>query len=172
MKKIILIVLLLIAAAALVFAGWYFSNKNTTVPPAPSNGTSTVGLPPIATSTPGDDFPTGDTFSIATPDGGVTVRNFYKNPAEIAPDKESIMVTSVDSYDISYYRPDSSFAIVLLRTPIAAARTEAEAAFLEQLGISAQDACKLSVTVQVPVSVDPENAGINLGLSFCSARIQ
>jgi hypothetical protein len=85
-------------------------------------------------------------------------------------DKQRRLV--VKDYTIVFWAPASSFAISLLSKPLTAARHKAEQTFLKDLGVSQDDACKLAVNLGVPVSVDPDVAGILLGLSFCPGAVQ
>ena len=173
MRKIILITIVILVFGALGIAFWYLGHKANTAPAENGGGqlplTETSTTLPVVSST---STPAGDTITIGTSKGTVVMKNFYKSAAIISPDGSGVLITDSPAYDISYATYDSSFAISLLQTPLAAVRAQAEAVFLQDLGISKEDACKLKATVEVPVSVDPGNAGINLGLSFCNGAFQ
>ncbi len=139
--------------------------KNPTAQPPTSGGTGT--LPVVNSST--TVFPTGTTMTIGTPQGSVVVNNIYINPSYITSDKETVVFKAASAYNLVYNVNDSTFEIALLAKPLDAARAAAEAALLSRLNISKSDACKLNVWEAVPVSVDPNYAGQNLGLSFCSS---
>jgi hypothetical protein len=166
MKKIIIIVGALVVIAVIVFIFFFVFMKGGVVTPPPGSG-STGNLPPVATTTLSE-HPTGPTFQMGTSAGSVTVNNFYNDPTQVSQDRTSILIAQSSTYNITYYAPDSSFNIGILKGPVPEARTAAEAAFLTALGISKADACKLNVTIGVPYDVDPSYADRNLGLSFCS----
>lgn len=180
MKKTILIIILIILFIALGIYFWFFINKpNTTntnssgqLPSVEVNTpSSTISSTTISSTSVSENIPTGDTMVIGTLKGSVTMNNFYKNAAIVSPG-EGALVTENPDYDIVYSSYDSSFSISLLKTPIDTTRLEAENALLKSLGIKKEDACKLKVMVSVPISVDPQYAGVNLGLSFCSSTFQ
>ncbi len=116
--------------------------------------------------------PPGPTVSIPTQNGSVIVSDPAQNPVEQVGDAAAIAETG--QYDIVYYKSEQSFVITLLSQPLQAARDAAEDAFLAKLNIGKGDACKLNVSLAVPLSVDSANAGQNFGLSFCpgSAALQ
>ncbi|HEY6348836.1 MAG TPA: hypothetical protein VI636_05440 [Candidatus Angelobacter sp.] len=107
-------------------------------------------------------------FAIHTAHGDVSVIDFRQHPAQVSSDKTSFVVENTDSFVIAFYAPDSSFNIALESKPLKLARANAEKAFLRDLGISQNDACKLLISVGVPISVDYSAAGKDYGLSFCS----
>jgi hypothetical protein len=183
-KKLILIIVIILILG--VFSFWYFGrmantpaeNSTGQLPlvetgtPAENNGGASISANTSSLAVPLVSVPTGDTIAIGTSQGTVVMKNFYKNAAIVSADGSGALINDDHAYNISYSTYDSSFSISLLQTPVAVARTQAEAAFLQNLGISKEDACKLKVTVEVPIGVDPQNAGINLGLSFCNNAIQ
>ncbi len=114
----------------------------------------------------GGQTPTGNTITIGTPQGSVIMKNFYKTAAIVSPGSGALIVDN-PAYDISYYTGDSSFIISLKQPLTMPTRAAASEAFIQVLGISEQDACKLKVILGVPISVDPHYAGRDLGLSFC-----
>lgn len=128
--------------------------------------TSSTSTPPPA---PPTNIPTGGTLTIGTPRGSVTMDNFYKSAEYVDQYGQGVIVQQTSTYVIVYNIWNSSFTITIFSTPIAAARAQAEAAFLQILGISQTDACKLTVEVGVLDNIDPSQAGQNLGLSFCPA---
>lgn len=98
--------------------------------------------------------------------GEVSVKDIYASPVELA-GKEDVVVARSDHYEIIYYGKDESFVIAIKNKPVQNARDAAEQALLDALGITPQEACKLSVQLSVLGSVDLELAGQNYGLSFC-----
>jgi hypothetical protein len=133
-------------------------------------------LPPVATgtlpnqaSTATSSFPAGDAFQIGTGQGVVTVNNFYKTDAYITEDQQTVVLVENDNYTIVYNRDDSGFIIVFLfmrSSSLQALRTAAEADFLNQLGVSESDACKLNVDEKVTDKTSADY-GSAMGLSFC-----
>lgn len=162
---IIAIVILIVAIVAFLIFGQNSSNSSN------GNSSSTAGtLPPAVTNVPyapPSTLPSSTTLTIGTSQGSVTVDNFYTG-AKISADRTSALIEKTSAYNITYYIPDSSFNILIEQSPFDAVREQAEAAFLQLLGISQADACKLKVKVGAPISVDPNHAGQNLGLSFCA----
>lgn len=173
MKKIIILGLLVLLVLAAVF--FFVSSRSGTSGVGGVTGTLPVavtGTPPTSgttSSAPGfvASVPGGGNLVLGTPQGSVTVNNFYTG-AKISPDRTSVLIAETPAYVISYYAPDSSFNILIEQLPFATIRAEAESAFLQKLGISEQQACKLKVQVGTPISVDPSYAGQNIGLSFCA----
>ncbi|HVO28553.1 MAG TPA: hypothetical protein VMT81_01040 [Candidatus Paceibacterota bacterium] len=165
MRKTIIIgtvVVIAIAAGALFFVLRGGSS--------PAGGGGTTGtLPPVATGTAPFTPPTGATLTIGTPEGGVVMNNFYNTTRQVSADHTAILIEQTSTYNITYYAPDSSFNILIEAAPFETVRAEAEQAFLQALGISQADACKLNVKVGTTIDVDPDYAGVNLGLSFCAA---
>ncbi len=161
MKKFIIIAIALIVLLA-VGAVIFFGQKQGTAPLPPVNS----GLP-AATSTIISNPPSGNIVTLQTSQGAVHINNIFKNPQQVTPDKTSMLVSGTNGYDILYYAPDGSFLISISATPVTTIIAQAESAFLQLLGISKSDACKLKVQVSVPISVDPNYAGQNFGLSFC-----
>jgi hypothetical protein len=113
-------------------------------------------------------IPSGDTITIGTSKGSVTMNNFYKSAAYIAQDQQTVVIQQTSTYIIVYNVLHSSFTITIQSAPLEATRQAAEAAFLNTLGISQQDACKLSAYENVPASVSDKYVGKSLPLSFCN----
>lgn len=169
MKKVIIgIIVVAIVALCVTFFFVLFptAQPGTGIQIAPSSTTAT--LLPVASSSPAQAYPTGNTLPIGTSDGTVVVNNFYNAPIEVSQDHTSIVLAQVSDYTITYYAPDSGFNISISKMPLATIQPEAEAAFLKLLGISEADACKLNVKVGVPYGVDPDYAGENIPLTFCA----
>lgn len=178
MKKsiIILIAIIIVAVAAgVVFVLMHNANTGG----AGNQGGQTGLLPPIATGTAGTGgsisstlatAPTGPTFQIGTPQGSVTVNNIYKENDYITEDGQTIVVAQTSTYSIGYNVGDSGFIISLTYIqpgmPLQDARSAAENAFLQALGISKSDACKLNVQEGVSFKASPYYGQL-MGLSFC-----
>jgi len=117
------------------------------------NGTS------LSPSAPSITIPPGDTISIGTASGTITMNNFYNNAAYIDQAQRAVVIEQSSTYSIVYNIPDSSFTLDILGAQSEATRQTAEKAFLSALGISQQNACKLSVYES------PQQ-----GLSFCTSN--
>lgn len=165
-KRIVVIVaiIVVILAAALVFFLLRKNSPTSSVPVATSTGEAGGATFAITSSTPA---PTSTTITLGTREGSVVMNNFYQNAQTITTDGQAVIMTSTDDYAITYNVSDSSFAIVIESTPLESARQEAESAFLNILGVSRSDACKLTVYEGVPVGVSDEYPGENFPLSFC-----
>jgi hypothetical protein len=169
-KKIIIIIVALVVVAGVALAISFFVQRNAATVGSAVNSTSTGStgiVPPVVTSTPTTATPTSTTITLGTSEGNVTVNNFYQNAQTITQDKQAVIIQNNADYAITYNVPDSSFSIAILSTPLEAARQEAESAFLSELGISQQVACKLTVYEGVPISVSDEYPGESFPLSFC-----
>lgn len=172
-KKIFIVIAIMVLAAlaAVLYAFWRTRGNST----ATQGGTGT--LPPVVTGTPATNsstlgaFPSGPTFQIQTSQGAVTVNNFYQTKDYITQDQETVVLTESDTSTIVYDRGDSGFIIAILAldgSSLQAARTAVETDFLNQLGISQSDACKLNVNERVLDKTSPYD-GVLMGLSFCNA---
>lgn len=108
---------------------------------------------------------------ITTPNGIVSVKNFYKNPQTHAiNDEGDLRIFENFSYDITYFPKNQSFLISISDADIWTVRTDAEENFLKILGIneiSKQSACSLAVTLAVSKFANEYAAGTDYGLSFC-----
>jgi hypothetical protein len=168
MKKTVIIIAGIAAIALIAIGAFFLIAKNNSTGGTGSEPTGT--LPPASTGTamiPPVAAPTGTTFDIGTSGGTVSVNNFYKTTPYITQDRLTVVVETTAQYEIIYYTGDSSFIITILSVPFDASRQAAEAAFLSSLGISKQDACKLSVYEGVPADVSDQYVGKQFPLSFC-----
>jgi hypothetical protein len=165
-KKAVIIIVAIVVVILAVGVTLFLIQKNS---PNTGSGITTTGtLPPVSTSTPAIVTPTSTVITLGTSQGGVTVNNFYQSPgATITQDQQAVIIDNSGDYAITYNVPDSSFAIAILSTPLEAARQAAESAFLNELGISKQDACKLTVYEGVPIGVSDQYPGESFPLSFC-----
>ncbi len=156
---IIIAIILIVSAAA-----WYFLGKKETQspaaePPAAPQTESTGGINPAG-------IPSGETLSLGTPKGTITVKNFYKNAVSI--DEEiDVLLRTTAQYTISYSRVDSSFQIVVLAAPVAVNQKSAEADLLSLLGVNQSSACSLKISVIIPLPIDANLGGRIYPLSFC-----
>jgi hypothetical protein len=176
MKKRNIILIALIIVVVIVVGVVYFVLRGAS--PSITSTNTTGNLPPVATpsSTVLDNgtssFPTGSTFQIGTPQGVITVNNFYKTMAYITTDNENVVLAETDDYNVDYVRAGSSFIIALtaVTSSLQDVRNAAEAAFMGQLGVSESDACKLNVDEGVTDKTS-QYYGDSLGLSFCSSTV-
>ena len=89
--------------------------------------------------------------------------NFLNNPVAKTPQGDALIVKTSD-YQIAYLKQFNEF-IISISTSSAQVRSVAEAAFLEKLEITEQEACRLNVSVSAPfVNVEQST---NKRLSFC-----
>lgn len=122
-------------------------------------------------------IPTSDTFDIPTANGKVTVKNFYKTSGlttesgavEMRDDEYQIAFDGLNYYNFFIHLP-----FIPDNGDIPPGwdfrRSKAEQDFLQIIGISKTDACKLKVNVGfagVHNELAETYAGINFGLSFC-----
>jgi hypothetical protein len=103
---------------------------------------------------------------IETKDGNVATNNLYKSPVENL-DKNGVLFEENAGFHSSFYPQDQGFLITILDTNIEKGRRDAEENFLQDLGITKDEACKLKVDLGVPSFVNQDAAGKNYGLSFC-----
>jgi len=146
----------------------------------PSGGTGVIpGLPPISYPTTPAAVPSGDKITLQTTGGMVEVNNFYKGAAAVT--NSAALVKNEPEYQLVYLRDDSSFLIPIQAYSMADAlkfRVDAETDFLNSLGISKADVCKLDVDVYVPQdyvmggNFAGRSGTIHLGLSFCPNSVK
>src|SRR3989344_3290850 len=166
---IVLAVVLLGIVLYLLFRG----RVKPTLPPGTS-GTTPPSTPfPQTPSVPSPTVvPTDDTFVIQTSEGGVVVRNFYKdNPPMYG---SNVMLRDTSEYHIEYVRDNGQFLIALLAytsEEAATARKKAEADLLQLLSVSRDTICSLDIWVSVPASYSETLAGTDYGLSFCPGAV-
>ena len=107
-----------------------------------------------------------ESFPITVPSGSVEIKNIYKDGGELY--DRGVTFRNNDDFSIAYAESDQSFAISIsnAKDPIGA-RNKSEQELLSALGISKEQACELTVLLQVPYSVRADLSGTNYGLSFC-----
>lgn len=71
-------------------------------------------------------------------------------------------------FNVIYNEANQSFAVALLKEPLATARNNAQQYLLEELGVTLADLCKLNVYVGVTSDVNEFYAGKQLGLQGCA----
>ncbi|MBU0732042.1 hypothetical protein KKC88_04140 [Patescibacteria group bacterium] len=107
-------------------------------------------------------------IAIDTGQGMVYINDLLKNPVRKAGQKSVVFLEKAE-YTMSYYPlPEPGEFIISISFPNPnVVRPQMEKDFLEAVGISETDACKLKVSANVPYAVNPDTAGIDYGLSFC-----
>jgi len=162
MKKIITIICAVLAIILLIFLIYiaFFAKK-----PQPGADLSTsINIKPLPSPT----IPAGDTVNIVTAQGSLTVNNFYKKAEKII--ETAVYLKNSPNYAIIYGSDSNQFLISLYATDASQAnlyRSQAESEFINILGISKADACKLNMDVEVANSYDQALSNTNYGLSFC-----
>lgn len=149
MKKILILFLL----ACIVVFVWMIlgmiSNKNL----RPT-------VPVVATPTP---YPVSAKRITVS---GVEMNDFFASPKRID-SKGDVAFEETQDYQLVYIKPFNYFIVSVLGSPFEEARSKAEIAFLNSLGVSKEDACKLDVVVNTPSFANPDFAGKDYPLSFC-----
>lgn len=183
MNKTIIIVI--VSLALLVGAGFLLAYF---IGPAPSSEKTatpgTVSLPVSQNTVIPAEIPKGisqsPVFDLSSADGGVLkVKNFlvspdtYRDPINTGyyslgyPINPAVESSSTPPFLVMYISETQFFTIELLQEPIGEARTQVELYLEQHLGLTPNDLCKLNYTLSVPVSVNQDYAGKNLGFSFC-----
>lgn len=182
-RKILTIVIgLTLVFGSLIFCINYFISSSMT-PLAPD---SQLDYERIATQS-------GSSFQLQTKQGGqVTVLNFLNDFADTVErdtvtEASNITITSsqfcekyrtcsvqanVQTYTIQFSSVDDLIYISLLSNPVKESRKQAEEALMTILGLEAAEMCDLRVTVGVPMFVNKDLTGRELGLSFCPDSVQ
>lgn len=165
-KLYALIASIVIIAAAFVY--FLFGGREENVPldaePTEEVLDSSSGIPIQF-----EKFPKGDLLSIGTPQGTVTLKNFYKEVK--AQEGDTVLLQRTQNYEIAYDAADSSFWMRIIKQPIQEVRRKAEEDLLVLLGVDRKDACKLKVSWSPSREIDPKNSGKSFPLSFCSGGI-
>lgn len=162
-KKIIatIIVILIVLIATIVWLILKKTKNETKQPQITQEITNNANN----STQPTPSYPQEEKIILQTKNGGVEVNNFYKNIVETIGD--TVFLKKEPSFNLAYFRPDGTILIALKKKPIFETRKDAEKSLLEIMGINKDAACKLNVSIEVPVSIDENYAGENLGLSFC-----
>lgn len=98
----------------------------------------------------------------------VSINNPFSFGVPLGEKENVVEISGNDKYAIVYYKKDSSFLITVTSEPAELNRIDAEKVFLEKVGISKEDACKLNIIVNATFRAggNASDAG-NVGLSFC-----
>jgi len=95
---------------------------------------------------------------------GVKVNDFTQKAQS---DNYSITILKEKNYHIFYFKKENKFLISIVGYPFDMWREEGEKAFVDVLGISKRNACKLNVEISTPYFANPDKAGQQYPLSFC-----
>ncbi len=82
-----------------------------------------------------------------------------------------VQTRPTDLYTITYDETSGYFNIVLLKTPFALARTEAENKLRQVLELDDSSLCDLTYTVTVPGYVNQAASGVDYRFSFCDDAV-
>lgn len=113
------------------------------------------------------------TMSVTNRDGIPVVMNNFKARRDIVLRGAGLYHLSGSEqnpklpFSILYDDNNGSFIIGIESTPLSQVRESASQYFLNQLGLTVEQACTLDVYVGVQYGLDPDNSGKNLGLSYC-----
>jgi hypothetical protein len=179
-KTIIATVGAVIVIGVIAVTYWFAGSANTqtatvTIPSTPQVAFSSTGQ--YATTT----APVAGVSS-----GGIKTLDFINDPTtvkdpinpgyyylgyHVASGVSDPTATDNPPYIIAYISATKYFNIALLQEPIGPVRMEAEQYLMMRLGISHGQMCQLDYMVSVPVQVNSQYAGTNLGFSFCPGAI-
>jgi hypothetical protein len=82
-------------------------------------------------------------------------------------DTKQCQATSQTDFNIYYNSGPQSFTIAFNKEPIGEVRLAMERFLLTTLGLTEQQLCNLNYFVGVPIDINQQYAGKNLGFSFC-----
>lgn len=157
MKKKIIILLIILIIGSLILL--ILRKKKSALPPSTIPSVLTR---PTVTQRPFSE-PTGEKMEI----NGVKINNLYKNPLKENRQYDVVIVKN-DKYQIVYLQQFQQFLISILDPDFDTVKSAAEKDFVEKLGITNNDACKLQVNISTPRYVNADIAGTTYPLSFCS----
>ena len=177
-KKIIISINILVLAVIIGgFIYWKVSQEeptqnNTTTKPTQlfpvSGNTNTPTQTPTQNASSTTSVSVGMIKIQANDGGNVVMKDFYQSPYTQILDqyKDATIKDGVD-YHVEFQPGSQEFFISLSGDDLYASRTNAEQGLLDKLGITKDEACRLSVSLAVAFSESPKASGTNYGLSFC-----
>jgi hypothetical protein len=161
LKLILISVAIVIVFALLVVYIINVRKSSVATPPAQQPSSQ---LPSVKFVIPSE---SSSKMTIPTKDAGqIETNNIYIHPAGNL-SNNGVGFISNDDYFMAFYPNDKSFTITIQSINLEEARRRAEAAFLQALGITQDQACRLNVSLYVPDFVSSKNSGQDFGLSFC-----
>ncbi len=101
---------------------------------------------------------------------GVETNNFLTNPIRSSVDG-AVLFLKTESLEALYYKKYDQFNLIISSSS-AQVRNRAEQEFLQKLGVSKQDACRLDVVVNSPYVPNPNLLMPKRTLSFCPSKKQ
>lgn len=165
-RRIVSLFIIVFICFTILFAIWRWGSSTTTTSPLDTPPVFPVA--PLGDNTPRIPIPNGKTFSIKTPAGPIEVNNFIPQSTPIL-GYDGFYIVQTDAYTISYFSQKQGLLISITQAPVLELKERAEKELLRILNISPEQACKLHVEVRTMISVDPDLAGRELGLSFCNS---
>lgn len=97
---------------------------------------------------------------------GVKIKDITKVALDTNKNGDLILASN-EQYLISFLKQFNIFIITVNSAPFDQVSKDAENFFLATLGIKKEDACRLTVYVNMTKKVDPQKAGLNYNLSWC-----
>jgi hypothetical protein len=168
------LVILGLIVLSILGAGVYILLQPKQTPPEkqpvtlPTSGTSVTPTPSsFATSS-------SSLLVLTAVDGAkIETRNFLDDPDTWAdPVNEGYYQLGFSNatdpeFIVTYIESTQYFNIALLKEPLGEVRKHAEQFFLQRLGVSTRDACRLAYTISTNSRVSTLYGGTSLGFSFC-----
>lgn len=127
------------------------TSVSPTPPPSPTPTRTTIPIPT---------YPTTDTIQSS----GVKIKNPFVGAKEFTTQGDAL-TDKTDTYSIVYLRQFDEFIITVDAEPFESNRLAAELNFIERLGVTQQDACRLNVSISPPKKEDSLTPRYKL--SFC-----
>lgn len=100
------------------------------------------------------------------PISGVAVKDFTQFAQGKLPNGDVLLVRT-DDYQIIYSQSTQAFTVTILVENFIKVREVAEAKFIDMLGVTEENACRLTVTVGSPSHINSKYAGLVFPLSWC-----
>lgn len=101
----------------------------------------------------------------------IKITNIFNNKYTITNKSIVTLTEKANVYDIIEYIPNNTFYITIYSKDRESGRIEAENNLLTILNVNKEEACKLKVTLSLPLVPGAEETLINYGLSFCPNSI-
>ena len=155
---------IIIAGVIIVIALGIIAFLSLTSNPQPQPAPKVYPIAPL----PSPSTPAGDTTTLTTPQGPLTVNNFYKTANKTI--EATVFLADLPDYSIVYFSNTNQFLINLNAYTAADAlkdRQMAEANLLKILGITKTQSCQLTLHEAVPFSYNESLSTADYGLSFC-----
>jgi len=168
MKKIILVGVVFVSVSILLAIFLFTREKEIIEDPLP-----TPNVNPM-TSPSENDPSTSSLVASRSGSNEINVRNFLSDAGVEKYDEFTQLIARENSvegipwYEIFYFEKDRAITVSLQTTPLSIARALAEKELISRLGVFENQLCNLDIRVTVPVSVDSQMSGRDLGLSMCT----